>query len=179
MFDPTAFDNMKIVVEGAIYDRDLDGELLVTSRNDVLNLATLSRTFDMSFSLRHQNSKRICAKMTIEAGLQNLAAELLKTEDSLKLAGCVVTIEFHLKHRYKEAIFLEIQEALEGIWGADRKIEQMVHMNPFKREERIDNIVSVQFNRLILEEQVDDLIEMIDYLIHSLKELEQYIDNRK
>ena len=55
----------------------------------------------------------------------------------------------------------------------------MVHMNPFKREERIDNIVSVQFNRLILEEQVDDLIEMIDYLILSLKELEQYINNKK
>ncbi|SEM82313.1 hypothetical protein SAMN05192533_10642 [Mesobacillus persicus] len=179
MFDPTAFDNMKVVVEGAIYDRDLDGELLVTSRNDVVNLATLSRTFDMSFSLRHQDSKRICAKLTIEAGLQNLAAELLKTEEALKLTGCVVTVEFHLKHYYKDKSFLGIQEALESIWGTDRKIKQLVHLNPLKREEQIVNIVSVQFNRLILEEQVDDLIEMIDYLILSLKELEQYIFNSK
>lgn len=38
MFDPTAFDNMKVVIEGAIYDLDLDGEISIIDRNDLLIL---------------------------------------------------------------------------------------------------------------------------------------------
>ncbi len=34
MFDPTAFDNLKVIVEGAVYDFDLHGDILVTDRKD-------------------------------------------------------------------------------------------------------------------------------------------------
>lgn len=36
MFDPTAFDNLKVIVEGAVYDFDLHGDILVTDRKDMI-----------------------------------------------------------------------------------------------------------------------------------------------
>lgn len=51
MFDPTAFDNMKVVIEGALYDLDICGEIVITDRNDSFNMAKMSRTFDISFRL--------------------------------------------------------------------------------------------------------------------------------
>ncbi|MGZ4162287.1 MAG: hypothetical protein ACXVNF_16040, partial [Neobacillus sp.] len=51
VFDPTAFDNMKVVIEGALYDMDIIGEIIITDRNDIMNMAKLSRRFDICFTL--------------------------------------------------------------------------------------------------------------------------------
>lgn len=51
MFDPTAFDNLKVIVEGAVYDFDLHGDILVTDRKDMMDLASLSRIYHISFQL--------------------------------------------------------------------------------------------------------------------------------
>ncbi|MGM0899822.1 MAG: hypothetical protein ACQEXB_01705 [Bacillota bacterium] len=172
MFDPTAFDNMKVVVEGAIYDRDLDGELLVTNREDLVDLANLSRTFKLAFSLTHSNRSNLHAELKIQAGLKNLAAEILEMGDSSASAGCVVTVAFHLTHANDEKIFFNIQKVLEEIWGGERKIEQVVKINPIKKTVTIVNEATVQFNRLVVEDQIGDLTDMIDYIVLTLKELE-------
>ena len=52
LFDPTAFDNMKVVLEGAVYDRDILGDILVVNRDDLINLASLSRQFTMEFECK-------------------------------------------------------------------------------------------------------------------------------
>ena len=39
MFDPTAYDNLKVILEGAVYDLDLSGELKIIERNDIVDLA--------------------------------------------------------------------------------------------------------------------------------------------
>ena len=49
MFDPTIFDNLKVVAEGAVYDLDLQGEILITNRIDQVDLATLSRYYAITF----------------------------------------------------------------------------------------------------------------------------------
>ncbi|WP_404329043.1 hypothetical protein [Mesobacillus maritimus] len=172
MFDPTAFDNMKVVVEGAIYDRDLDGELLVTNREDLVDLANLSRTFKLAFSLTQSNRSNLHAELKIQAGLKNLAAEILEMGDSSTSAGCVVTVAFHLTHANDEKIFFNIQKVLEEIWGGERKIEQVVKINPIKKTVTIVNEATVQFNRLVVEDQIGDLTDMIDYIVLTLKELE-------
>ncbi|WP_315910922.1 hypothetical protein [Xylanibacillus composti] len=45
--DPTIFDNLRVVVEGALYERDLAGEILVVERRDLVDLAAFSRSFRM------------------------------------------------------------------------------------------------------------------------------------
>ncbi|MDF0725751.1 hypothetical protein PY093_03360 [Cytobacillus sp. S13-E01] len=39
MFDPTIFDNLKVVIEGEVYDLDLTGDFLVTNRSDSIDIA--------------------------------------------------------------------------------------------------------------------------------------------
>lgn len=51
MFDPTAFDNLKVIVEGAVYDFDLHGDILVTDRKDMMDLASLSRIYHIFISV--------------------------------------------------------------------------------------------------------------------------------
>ena len=96
MFDPTAFENIKVVIEGEIYDRDLSGEILVTDRNDWINTAKLSRKYEITFSLPGKDDAFLSSTMTLETGLENLSAELLGQEHAKKLAGCNVGIHLHL-----------------------------------------------------------------------------------
>jgi hypothetical protein len=148
---------------------------LVINREDLVDLANLSRTFNLAFLLKQSNSRKLFAELKIQAGLKNLAAELLEMDQSSTIAGCVVTVIFHLTHANEEELFLNIQEILEGIWGRDRKIEQAVKINPIKKSDTIDNEATVHFNRLIREDQVEDLGEMIDYVVLTLKQLEDVI----
>ncbi|MBS8264600.1 hypothetical protein DYI25_09140 [Mesobacillus boroniphilus] len=175
MFDPTAYENIKVVIEGDIYDRDLSGEIIVIDRNDWINTAKLSRKYEISFTKRGYEPNLLSAMMTIEAGLENLSAELLESVDAKQLAGCKVNISFSLFHKNDMDVFKEIQKVLENIWGRDRAIMQTAVMNPLENKSRIQTHAKVSFNRLVFEEQIDDLSEMIDYMIASLEKLKKLL----
>lgn len=171
MFDPTAFENIKVVIEGEIYDKDLSGEIVVIDRNDWMNTAKLSRKYEISFSLPAVGFSGLFATMTLEAGIENLSAELLYKETAQHLAGCTVNIEFSMLHRNDTNVFIEIQKVLEDIWGMERAINQIAHIPPLANSPEIKNTSTVAFNRLVYEDQIDDLAEMINYMIASLEKL--------
>jgi hypothetical protein len=172
MFDPTAFDNMKTVLEGALYDLDSIGELVITDRNDLLNLAKLSRRFDMCFKLPKGQGKSVSAKIEMESKLVNLAAELLPSSHPENLEGCFLRLQFILKHAERIEYFQTIEAILLDIWGSTRKITQTTHYNPLTTNKIITNVITIEFERLISEEQIDDLIEMTDFMITTLKQLQ-------
>jgi hypothetical protein len=58
------------------------------------------------------------------------------------------------------------------IWGETRKINQSVQFNPLKNEKKKKNVITVEFDRLISEEQMDDLVEMTEFMITTLKQLQ-------
>jgi len=171
MFDPTAFENIKVVIEGAIYDRDLSGEISVTDRNDWINTAKLSRKYEVTFCLPGDEHSGVNATMTLEAGLENLSAELMDLEHAKHLAGCVVFIHFSLSHRNESSLYEKIQIVLEDIWGSGRAIEQIAHVHALGDTSQVNNKASIFFNRLVYEDQIDDLAEMIDYMVQSLVNL--------
>lgn len=173
MFDPTAFENLKIVIEGAIYDKDLAGGILVTNRNDLLNLAKLQRRFEISFIDRNSSSKQVTATFILETNLENLAAELLPSAISEELSGCRVCVKFQCLHPNKAIYFQNINQVLAKIWGKGRDIEQLVQVNPFSLQEEVENIITISFNRLVYEEQIHDLTDMVDYMITSIKHLRE------
>lgn len=176
MFDPTAFENIKVVLEGEIYDRDLSGEIIVVDRNDWINAAKLSRKYEISFTISGYNDDEVSAIMTLEAGLENLSAELLGNASAIHLAGCIVGISFSLLHRNENEIFQSIQDVMEGIWGSDREIVQAVQFTPLAENQLIKNFVRISFNRLVYEEQIDDLTEMINYMVNSLIKLKKLLN---
>ncbi|UOE54127.1 hypothetical protein LIT38_18810 [Bacillus sp. CMF12] len=169
MFDPTAFENMKVVMEGGFYDRDLDGEIRIVDRNDILNSAKMSRRYDITFTDIAKGLAEIFCTFTMEAGLDNLAAELLPQVKSEKLAGCRIYVKFTIKHPKDSQVFLEIREVLRHIWGIGRKVEQTVKYNPENALAETETVIS--FNRLIHEEQIDDLNKMISYMTASMEAL--------
>ncbi|AZU63074.1 hypothetical protein [Neobacillus mesonae] len=179
MFDPAAFDNMKVVIEGALYDMDLDGEIAITNRNDIVNIAKMSRLFNISFTLPKVTCRLLTARIELEAKLENLAAELLSGSVSEKLAGCNVTLQFIFEHEDDAKHYQAVQGIITGIWGELRNITQSVEFNPLAEQRKVKNVVTIDFVRIIGEEQMDDLIEMTAFMLTTLTALENYISRKK
>lgn len=169
MFDPTAFDNMKVVIEGALYDFDLDGEIIITDRNDWMNLAKMSRSFDVSFQLPE---KMATAKLEMESSLMNLAAELLPESIRQKQSGCQVKLYFFLEEDSIDRDFKEIDRILISIWGETRKFTQIIQYNRLNGPDYRKYTITVEFERLIDEEQMENLVEMIEFMISTLHQLQ-------
>lgn len=168
MFDPTAFDNMKVVIEGALYDLDLSGEIIITDRNDLVNMAKMSRKFEIYFRLP---GKTATALIEMESKLVNLAAELIPNAEAGQLAGCSVKLEFLFESPDKTVDYRQIENLFTEIWGPSRKITLITQWNPLMNEKH-RNIITIEFDRLIGEDQMDDLVEMLDYILTSLNRLQ-------
>lgn len=174
VFDPTAFDNMKVVIEGSLYDMDISGEIVITDRNDIMNMAKLSRRFDICFKLPESKGIPVSAKIEMESHLTNLAAELLPGTPTENQGGCYVRLYFLIEQTEKEEEYNRIQKIFVDIWGETRKIYQSVQFNPLQNGTKKRNVVTVEFDRLISEDQMDDLVEMTDFMITTLRHLQSY-----
>lgn len=160
MFDPTAYENMKVVIEGTAYDLDLEGEIKVIDRKDIVDLATLSRWYEITYCLTH--SSAICAKLTLEAKLNQLATELLQGGNQ-KQVGAFVYLSFSWNQENSNYM-----ETIKHRWGPDyiydeRKINSSL--------EGVKEEIIINFSRVITEEMIDDLVEMFHYSVETLGEL--------
>ncbi|ALC90181.1 hypothetical protein AM500_10595 [Bacillus sp. FJAT-18017] len=175
MFDPTAFDNMKVIVEGSLYDMDIAGKIIISGRRDIVDLATLSREFSIIF--RQDGIPDIEAEVSLHAGLINLAAELLPGESTKGKSGSELMLQFRTNHPDDTDIYEDIQSLMESLWGVERTIVQKACFDPFSSEDYIHNCISVEFNRLITEEQMEDLPEIIAYTSETLGRLQTYMES--
>lgn len=173
MFDPTAFDNMKVVIEGALYDLDIAGEIVITDRNDIMNMAKMSRSFDVHFHNASTQPIIVTAKLEIKADLINLAAELLPDYIGQKQSGCTINLQFFHTGITDEAQLQNIRQLFFDIWGETSQIIQSVTITP--STSLIHNCTSIEFDRLISENQMDDLVEMINFMIKTNDQLRSYL----
>lgn len=162
MFDPTIYENVKVVLEGELYDRDLDGEITIINRSDLVDLATLSRTYVVSFE---ENSD---VKITIHlhANLESFSAEQLELEDIQP--GCELKLSFEITISDSE-VCEKIYKVVKGIWGERPYISQTLSHQ--YNQNRITNTIELQFNRKINEDQISDLTTIVDYTIRTANEL--------
>ncbi|WP_053366886.1 hypothetical protein [Bacillus sp. FJAT-27245] len=168
MFDPTAFDNMKVIIEGAIYDLDFAGEIKVSDRKDFIDLARLSRMFSLSFEVG--DAPGIEAELRLIAGLENLASELLPSAGR-GLDGCELFLLFKAEHKDTPSIYRMVDAYASSIWGSERKISQSVSWDPLLEKEEVRNEISVDFNRLVTEAQLEELKEIPVYMVETVKGL--------
>ncbi|MDQ0272030.1 hypothetical protein [Cytobacillus purgationiresistens] len=176
MFDPTAFENLRVVLEGHIYDHDLSGDISIIDRNDVFNSSKLSRQFDLSFTNDKRNDKDLYCQVILKADLANLAAELLPNDKSGYLAGCKLAVHFITVHRNDPILIKETRRIVKSVWGEDRIVNQIIKQNTANDINRIENDISVTFNRLISEDQIDDVIAMFNHMLETLHHLEVAVD---
>jgi hypothetical protein len=176
MFDPTAFDNMKVIVEGALYDRDLSGEIFITDRNDIINMAKMSRQFNISFSIPQGKPKAVLGEIELESKLVHLSAELLPSSHTEQLVGCLVKLYFTFDIEEVEIDYYELNTILFGIWGTSRKITLSIQHEPLQPTKKEKGIIAVDFERLITEDQMDDLVGMTDVMITTQQKLSEYLN---
>jgi hypothetical protein len=171
MFDPTAFDNMKVVIEGALYDRDNKGEISIVDRNDWVNLAKMSRQFEVMFQLP---AGRVRAELEMKSNMVNLAAELLSSIQDEEQAGCYLNLRFVIEKK-AELNFQGLKKILLDVWGEERDISVKTYHNPLEKNNHHLTILTVRFGRLVTEDQIEDLFEMTDFMITTLEQLNIFI----
>ncbi|MGA9288499.1 MAG: hypothetical protein WBV93_09170 [Anaerobacillus sp.] len=159
MFDPTIYENVKVVLEGELYDRDLEGEISIINRKDLVDLASLSRMYKVQFN----ENPYVKVTIQLQADLVSFSAEQLQLENVD--AGCEIKISFDISISDTEEC-TEIEEDIRSIWGSRPSISQTVSF-AFDNEDDLNSHIELEFNRRINEDQISDLSELIEHAIQT------------
>ncbi|KMN45026.1 hypothetical protein [Bacillus sp. LK2] len=173
MFDPTAFENLKVIVEGAVYDFDLHGDIFVTDRKDVMDLASLSRMYSISFQLTETFKTMVEATFSLSVDAKNLSGEILEVPQFIP--GCEMKLEFSFEMEHPEIGCKEIEKLLHSIWGKERMITQKISYEYNKQAISYHNKVEVLFQKAITEDHVDDLIAVISHMIETVRTIQHFL----
>ncbi|KZD43378.1 hypothetical protein BW897_14360 [Bacillus cereus] len=173
MFDPTAFENLKVIVEGAVYDFDLHGDILVTDRKDVMDLASLSRMYSISFQLTETFKTMVEATFSLSVDAKNLSGEILEVPQFIP--GCEMKLEFSFEMEQPEIGCEKIETLLHSIWGKERMITQKISYEYNKQAISYHNKVEVLFQKSITEDHVDDLIAVISHMIETVRTIQHFL----
>ncbi|NGP58971.1 hypothetical protein L3476_09095 [Paenibacillus thiaminolyticus] len=176
MFDPTIFDNLKVVLEGKIYDLDQEGEWLVIGREDLIDLAGFGRTFRM----RVQRPGEACiAALTLASGLADFAAELRGLRLVGEEPGARLEVSFELAGDHT-ARADEIDERLAAIWGdaVIMRQERTVPVQPrtgtaFAAADEGKHRIVLTFNHPIDERHLGELDGLVMQALDSLQFLSE------
>jgi hypothetical protein len=170
LFDPTIYDNLKTVLEGCVYDLDLEGHILVTNRIDRIELATMSRCCAIRF--REQKAPGASAQIGLNASLADLAAELLARKG--EPPGCELDISFHTRVLDPDFDCRVIEQELLTIWDRRPSIEQELTFRYPQQSDGYDNRIALRFGRKLDESNADDFPRLVDVTVRSLRWLNQY-----
>lgn len=171
MFDPTIYENLKVVVEGAVYDLDDVGVILVTNRTDRVELSTMSRYYAIQFREKEEAAGDAAAEIRLYAQMEDLAAEILEKEE--RFAGCHVEIAFQKTIEDVERECVQIESILREIWQNRPAIRQEISFIYGEESRSYRNHIIVDFGRKINEEQIEDMATLIDHVLHSVQRLNQ------
>jgi len=179
MFHPLVFDNIRVVMEGAVYDRDFEGAISITDRSDIMDMATFQRLFQIDFELASAADieRAVRARMQLRTGLADIAAEQLE-QPLTDHIGCTICIHFFTEIREVADELQRITAILNEIWGNRPTITQTVSAR--LEEHRVewppqgyDNQITLDFHRKIDEGNIDDLRDLIDHTVRSLASLQE------
>jgi len=179
LFDPTIYENLKVVLEGAVYELDLAGAILVTGREDLVDLASMSRTYKLTFVLtsEEQGKPAVQAELVLHSGLRDFAAEQLKEHGSEP--GCSFGISFGMPFGTLPDLTLRCSEAegiLDRVWGGRFPVLQTVSQTIGAGASLYRSTARLDFGRRFGEDVAEDFASLTDYTVRSLSELEEWLN---
>lgn len=190
VFDPTIFENMKVVLEGAIYDQDLIGEITVVDRQDQVDLARLQRSYRVTYRLNETVAEGASPTATfcLVTDGPDWAGEVLESK-SLSEIGCTINIELSLGRIHPDHIsqLHKARESLEELWGGRPAIELVVIGALAKAipNEAAAPVVphftveaELDFGRKINEDQMDDVLRLLQKTTDTLRFWSERLDSR-
>jgi len=162
MFDPTVFDNLKVVIEGYIYDLDLEGKINVIGRSDIVDLASMVRKYLITIEDVRKSKRSILIEMEIPH--RELSGELLETNEK---PGCYVTVTFcenNGTHEYDELLLKKLKRS----WGKQHFVKLFLTKEITDLSVKYHHKYIVEFQTLFGEDSIDDLINILDHSISLL-----------
>ncbi|MFC0214675.1 hypothetical protein ACFFK0_19910 [Paenibacillus chartarius] len=174
MFDPTIYDNLKVVLEGCVYDLDLDGKILVTNRSDRVELASMARSCSIRF--REIDGGAAAAELGLHTELADLAAELLEQEHIVP--GCVLTVRFETFTTDPQHDCPTVEKALLDIWEDRPDVVQTVSYQWPRSTAASQLHISLDFRRKVDESHAADFPKLVQAAAHSLRWLNDYASSR-
>ncbi|WNS40955.1 hypothetical protein [Paenibacillus sp. MMS20-IR301] len=170
LFHPTVFDNIKIALENQIYDYDnLDGILMVTDRSDVLDLALMSREFSLAFKLTEGHN--VTSEIVLKSSVKELSEEILAAPGANP--GCILLLRFYMEIEDVNEQCPAIEKLLISIWGPDFQPVQSLSFRYGQGNDTYNCCIELQFKRQITEDQMEDLPNLLQFLLQSAGELEE------
>ncbi|MFE5317387.1 hypothetical protein ACFQ88_01645 [Paenibacillus sp. NPDC056579] len=169
MFDPTIFDNLKVVFEGAMYDLDLGGSVQIVNRLDRVELSTMSRSFSMEAVRRPGGVVK--GSFVLTASLADLSAELLAEPG--KQPGCSLELAFTFPVSDIDKDCAEAEQLMRSIWGEGPVIRQTVHTAYGEQPRQLRNHLTVHFVRKLDERQIEDIPSLLEHMESSMEQLDQ------
>jgi hypothetical protein len=184
MFDPTVYENLKVVLEGSVYDLDLAGSIRIIAREDWVNLAAMSRSYRIAFRLSEDSpvhdaaesapdeSEAPTAEITLSTELSDLAAEILELES--EEPGCSLDVSFLMElpsGQPVDRICREIQTLMNRVWGGRFEIRQTLSYDFGDESGTAANRIRVLFGRRFSEDVAEDFPQIIDHAVLALEEL--------
>jgi hypothetical protein len=168
LFDPTIYENLKVVIEGAIYDLDLGKRINITNRIDRIELSLMSRYYALQFELLDHSS--VSAELSISAHVSDFASEILEQEDIER--GCKLEIHFHTA---VDDVVLDcntIHRKLHEIWGNEHVIDQEIWYQYNQAvPPKYQNKITIHFQQKMTENHIDDIHRLIEHVLQSLHSL--------
>ncbi|MGG1631374.1 hypothetical protein [Rossellomorea sp. NRS-1567] len=162
MFDPTAFDNLKVVFEGAVYDLDLTGEIQILDRKDLFDFAHYERCYQIHYSLPYKKSISIEFHLKADMG-HFLAERKMMTEKNTAGADILIVYKGDEKLHHCRSF-------LEETWNKDKNWEWKEVISSLQPT-AYEGVLT--FNRVITEEMVDDVLQMISFSVDTLQQLDR------
>ncbi|MRX70915.1 hypothetical protein GJU40_01870 [Bacillus lacus] len=157
MFDPTVFDNLKVLLEGHIYDLDLQEEICVTGRKDLVDLASMSRSCTLEF-IPVNSGRYLKAFITLEISHEQISGELLGTGVN---PGCSLTMKFETLSNEQSAGEKELSY-LKDIWGSSVSYDLEVKWRQSLPGEYL-HVYELKLKRMLTEEEAQDLYQLVQH----------------
>lgn len=170
MFHPTVYENLKVAFENVIYDLDNnEGVIKITSREDILDMAVMSRQYMLQFSLLDRED--LTAEVRLYSSIADFSTEILEEGDISALVSLVIRFRYRVQDLKRCG---EAEMALNQIWKPELPIRQVV-LHPYGADEPIWYAISadLRFNRRIGEAQISDIPELVEHMIRSLTVLRE------
>jgi len=172
MFDPTVFENLKVAFENRLYDLDnIEGSVTVTGRRDLLDLAVLTRELTLQFVLAGGDPGKGTAEaeLVLTAPLAELAAEILASPGAVP--GCGLLIRFRLWITEPDRDCDEIGQIVQDVWQPQLPPVQTLSYTYGETPARWLDTVELRFNRMINEDQMEDIPELLGHAVLTLERL--------
>lgn len=180
MFDPTIFDNLKVVLEGHLYDLDAEQTIRVIGREDFIDLASMKRIF----SMRIRRDEGFCqAEISMTSVLSDFAGERFRLVEPGERPGAKLDLRLDMPLSHCEHA-AELHRAMADRWAEEARIrhERSAEFVPDDglgrsggelSDEKGAYRIHIEFIRKIDESHIGDMESLLTHLVDSLVDADE------